>query len=340
MRIKRMLTLILILIIVFGLVHYRRTHKEAKFIPSVSTVSNTTPTAPESLVSKTSVPSGSYDLTFTAKSGASRAYRVHVPKRYDATKKMPVLFVFHGGFGSAEQIEYSSHLSALSDERGYIAVYGQGTAYGVLGAQVWNGGGCCGQAQEDKKNIDDVGYVREVFAQVNEKYNIDKARVYTTGMSNGGIFSNRLACEASDIFTGAAIVAGTIQIPTCTPTRKIPILIMHGTKDENVPYNGGVGPEAFTKSSYMPVEQGFAEWGMRNGCVGDISTTKIIPLVSGGNTIDKLTFAICAVPVVLYRINGGIHEWPGGERNRSKLVKPEPSGAIDASKTILDFFGI
>ena len=159
-------------------------------------------------------------------------------------------------------------------------------------------------------------------------------------MSNGGMFSNRLACEAADQFARTAVVAGTIQVKSCNPSKRMPVFIMHGTKDKNVPYYGGTGSKAVNQSTYIPVEQELAEWGMRNGCSGAVITTSVPPLVNDGITIDKLTFPSCVEPVVLYRVNGGVHEWPGGGPNDNVLEKPSATQSINASKTILDFFNL
>lgn len=284
-----------------------------------------------------SVASGDYTFSLVTKDGLTRSYRVRIPKGYDPSNASSVLFAFHGGFGSAEQFETASHLSDFADKRGFIVVYGQGTSLGVVRAPVWNAGGCCGKAAG---KIDDVGYVRDVVAEVQKKYHVDASRIYMTGMSNGGMMVNRLACEAADLFAGAAIVSGTIQINSCHPVKQMPILIMHGTKDTNVPYYGGVGGKSFNQSTYISVEQELAEWGKRNGCEGTASVTTVPPLVNDGKTVDRLDFPRCVQATVLYRVNNGIHEWPSGEASSNILEKPLPTKVINASKTILDFFGL
>lgn len=267
-----------------------------------------------------------------------RTYLVHTPLGYDSTHQYPVVVGLHGGFGNAEQFEKASHLSEKADAKGFIAVYGQGTALGAINAPTWNAGGCCGASAQDKNNVDDVGYVRAVIEKVRQDYSVNSSRVYVTGMSNGGMMANRLACEAADMFAGAAIVSGTIQIATCTPSRQIPIMIMHGTADDNVPYNGGQGSKAVNRSTYMSVEHEFIEWGTRNSCEGSVVATSIPSQSSDGITIDKLAYGHCAQTVVLYRVNGGGHEWPGGRQAGNALERKLPTRAVDATQTILDFF--
>ena len=348
--------MLITLIIIGGLlwlVHEHRQNKKAALnAPVTSTMpGNTnltpspTPSSNTEVADPTSqtfekVASGNYTFSFVTPDKLTRTYVVHIPKNYDPAKAYPVLFGFHGGFGHADQFEQSSQFSPLADQRGFIVVYGQGTEWGLLKAPVWNGGACCGQAVDAQKNVDDVGYVRTIVTQIKAKYHIDSKRIYTTGMSNGAIFSNRLACEAADIFAGAAPVSGTMQITTCTPSKQMPILMIQGTADTNVPYEGGPG-SGLSGATFIPVVQAFADWAKRNACTGPITTTVIPPLeTTDGHTIDKLEYGNCAQPTVLYRINGGIHEWPSGDLNANRATKQEPSKALNASKTIADFFGL
>jgi polyhydroxybutyrate depolymerase len=238
------------------------------------------------------------------------------------------LFAFHGGFGTADSYELSSRFSEYADQRGFVVVYGQGTGQNP----VWNAGGCCGSAMASRENIDDVGYARNVLSQIKTKYNINNREVYAAGMSNGSMFTNRLACEASDVFAGAATVSGTIQVPVCNPTKRMPMLIVHGTADSRIPYYGGTGTVLTSSSTFIPVEQEFADWGKRDGCLGATSTVRIPSLDSADSkTVDRITFQSCGKPVELYRINGGEHEWPGA----SSATK-----VFNASETILNFFGL
>jgi hypothetical protein len=106
----------------------------------------------------TAYPSGTTTVAMLDHDGESRSYRVHVPPGYDGLTPVPLVFVFHGGGGSGEQIELrSSGMNEIADREGFVAVYADGT--GTI--RTWNAGGCCGSAARDE--VDDVGFVRALL---------------------------------------------------------------------------------------------------------------------------------------------------------------------------------
>lgn len=268
-----------------------------------------------------------------------RRYNVYVPQGFDTSKPHAVLLALHGGFGSAEQFEKTSGLDAQADTHQFLVVYGQGTSWGRVKAPVWNAGNCCGQAVDSDKRVDDVGYLREVLRRVKADYTVDETRVYATGMSNGGMMANRLGCEASDVIHGIAAVSGTIQVTSCQPTQPRPVLLMHGTADPRVLYGGGES-SGLIKVQAIPVMQAFGDWARRNACTGGLSTEPIVTKSSDGKTVDRLSYAGCAQPTLLYRINGGVHEWPGGSTTTNALEHAQPTQDIQAAAIITTFFGL
>ena len=103
--------------------------------------------------------------------GLERSYILHVPPSYNESQSLPLVLAFHGGGGNAENQMHVSGLNQLADEKGFIVVFPNGS--GRLGDKLltWNGGGCCGYAQEH--NIDDVGFVRALIAELKSEFNID-----------------------------------------------------------------------------------------------------------------------------------------------------------------------
>ena len=75
-------------------------------------------------------------------------------------------------------------------------------------------------------------------------YDIDKSRIYSTGMSNGGYMSYLLACGSTDKFAAIASVTGSMTTDTfdnCAPSRPISTLQIHGELDGTVPIDGSLG---------------------------------------------------------------------------------------------------
>lgn len=181
-------------------------------------------------------PEGDMVLRSLRHDGMTRWYRVYTPPSYDPSLPTPVVFAFHGYTMNAKQMAKSYGIRKLADTEGYIAVFPEGT--GALGGwplflyQSWNAGHCCGFAI--RNNVDDVGFIDELIDQVAEAWNVDMARVFATGMSNGAMLSYRLAAELPDRFAAIAPVAGNRPIDDI-PTEPIPVIAFHGALDCLVP---------------------------------------------------------------------------------------------------------
>ena len=125
-----------------------------------------------------------------------------------------------------------SGFNGVADQNGFVVVYPNGT--GRWSGDIlftWNGGNCCGSAQE--KNVDDVGFMRAIVTDLQTQFKIDPKRIYATDMSNGGILAQRLGCEAADLFAAIAPVAGTLNFTPCTPSRSVSVIEFHGTADQH-----------------------------------------------------------------------------------------------------------
>lgn len=265
--------------------------------------------------------------------GLEREYLVHVPRAYDAARPMPVVFAFHGGGGHMAYMAGPAYgLVPKAEREGFIAVFPNGYS-GLPGGRfaTWNAGACCGDARD--RAIDDVGYVRRVHADVARRLNVDRRRVFAAGMSNGGMMSYRLACEAADLFRAVASVAGTDVTRGCTPSRPVPVLHIHALDDTHVLYGGGAGPDAFrdrTKVTDFPsVPATFAKWSRIDGCAAPRRTwgtpgawCEVSAPCGGGTTVQLCT------------TRTGGHTWPGGAAARGKA----PSDALSANDVIWDFF--
>lgn len=225
---------------------------------------------------------GSHDDLTLEHDGIQRSYDVYIPAGYDPMVGAPLVFDFHGLGSNSTQQANNSGLDEFADAEGFIVVRPNGVD------SAWNGGNCCGDS-------DDLGFVLALVEQMQIDACVDPARIYATGMSNGGIMSHRLACDAADTFAAVAPVAGmlTMSPASCTPARPIPVLAFHGTADNIV--------------SYSAAQSAIETWVELNGCSG-------VPTVSAmnGDVICE-TWDECdeGVTVTLCSVDGGGHCWPG-----------------------------
>ena len=227
--------------------------------------------------------------------GATRSYEIHVPPGYDGASPHPLVLSFHGFTSSGLAQEESTKMNVVADREGFLVAYPNGLD------QSWNAGLCCGLSATN--GVDDVGFVRALIEDIGGRGCVDEARVYATGMSNGGFLSHRLACEAADVIAAVAPVAGVLGIDeaACTPARPISIMHLHGTGDPLVPYDGGGLADSAS------VEDSTAGWLERNGCTGEPAVT----YQNGMATCETVDQCSGDASVTVCTIEGGGHCWPG-----------------------------
>lgn len=285
--------------------------------------------SPTPTVSPTTLPSGESIHTLTH-DGLERSYILHIPASINWDQPVPLVLVFHGGTGNAESAIRMSGFNEVSDQNDFIVAYPNGT--GRLSDDkllTWNAGTCCGFAQE--KNIDDVGFARAIVTDLQTLVNIDAKRIYAAGMSNGGMLSHRLACEATDIFAAIAPVAGTLNFSTCNPSQSISVIEFHGTGDAHLPYDGGFGPESLVDVDFVSVKDSVDFWVSFNGC-----TSGSEPDLSDEIQLESWIGCSNNSAVQLYTIIDGGHAWPGG--GIGWPGSDEPTRDISASELIWEFF--
>ncbi|WP_197722840.1 alpha/beta hydrolase family esterase [Sulfurivermis fontis] len=267
--------------------------------------------------------------------GLERRYRLHVPTGYDAARPMPLLVALHGGGGN---MDYQANdkfygLISKSEREGFVVAFPNGYSR-LRGGRLatWNAGRCCGDARD--RNIDDVGFIRKMVAEIGQRVNVDSARIYATGMSNGGLMSYRLACEMADVFTAIAPVAGTDNTLTCSPARPVSVLHIHARDDGHVLFEGGAGPAAVDGAKitdFTSVADTVAKWVQLNGCRREAQRT----LETAGVYCDTYSQCRGGAQVQLCVTEDGGHSWPGGNKPR---IGAKPSRAISANDVMWEFF--
>jgi polyhydroxybutyrate depolymerase len=284
-------------------------------------------------------PAAAADFTLTvAHGGLTRTALVHVPDT-GAGRARPVVLNLHGGGASAESHRKWTHMDAAADRHGFVVVYPNGSS-GIGGSLLtWNAGTCCGRAQA--RNVDDVGFLLRLLGALEHRVAVDRARVYVTGLSNGSMMAQRLAAEAADRIAAVAPVAGALALRAFAPSRPMPVMHIHSVDDPRALYPGGSGPPFPGTSArilHTAVEDSLHRWTTFDGCPDAPETA---PAVHGadGHSATRLTWGPCrdGVEVVLWRLTGAGHVWPGAEALLPKMLGPATS-VLDANEEIWRFF--
>ena len=236
-----------------------------------------------------------------------RDYIIHIPSTYNTNTPIPLVFCFHGYTSSASTIMSYSMFNTVSDTADFIIIYPQGTL--LQGSTHWNVGGWT-----TSSTTDDVGFISSLLDSISNAYNIDDKRVYSTGMSNGGYMSFLLACQLSNRIAAIASVTGSMTPQTynaCNPQHPTPILQIHATNDQTVPY---VGDPTWTKS----INDVLQYWVAYNNCNTSATTTAIADInIFDGSTVEHIVYAggNNYVSTEHFKISGGGHDWPGSWGN-------------------------
>ena len=262
--------------------------------------------------------------------GTDREYLLSVPDGYDDGKLAPLLFDFHGFTSSMQEQAVYTHLAEQGGQRGYVVITpnGQGD---VL--RRWS-------LLPSAKVNPDVAFVQAMLRATNRTLCINPRRIFAAGISNGAMFSTVLACALPGRFAAIAPVAGINGAPVCDPgAPRVNVLAFHGTADPIVPYQGGdyfsgtLARRTAGREQAQPVDDAVATWAAFDGC-GTPPTPAFV-----AEDVQRVVWPDCPAngTVVLYRIIGGGHTWPGAPPVRaSRLGATTPS--ISATNLILDFF--
>jgi polyhydroxybutyrate depolymerase len=290
--------------------------------------------------------SGDHRFSITHQS-MQRSYLLRVPPQSASGKPLPVVLNFHGAGGNAETQKWYSKMDAAADRDGYIAVYPNGT--GGIGGQflTWNAGSCCGPAAAMRS--DDVGFTLAVLEDIARKTPLDRSRIYATGLSNGSMMAYRLAAEASDRIAAVAGVAGAMTLTDFSPSLPVPVMHIHSVDDQLVLFDGGLGP-AFpfpisnSRALHASVDNMLNKWLDHNACPDKREISAPVPGKPGGpdaaHTAKQFIWRACrgGTQVVLWKLAGPGHVWPGGQRDFLPELLGTSSAVIDANTEIWRFF--
>lgn len=264
--------------------------------------------------------------------GVTRNYLLHVPDNLPSGKLVPLVLVFHGGGGHDWNMPGFTHFDDLADQEGFIVAYPDAVN------RHWND-------SRGESDADDVGFTRALIADVERAHSMEAHRVYATGISNGGFFSNRLACDLGDKIAAIASVAATMPkllVAECKPSRAISVLYMQGREDPLVPINGGeVGFVRGRKRGENISLADSAKFWRDNDRISSAPQVKdLADRFDDGTHVRReiWTGGKDDTEVDVYTIEGGGHTWPGGPQYLPTAIVGKASQNLNATRTIWEFF--
>lgn len=265
--------------------------------------------------------------------GIARDYYLHIPSGLkECADALPLVIALHGGGGKGSGMNILTNLNEVSDRHGFIVCCPEGVKHH------WNDG-----RSVSENGLDDVAFVRDLLDGLSASYNVDRSRVYATGISNGGFLSQRLACSLPGSIAAVASVAASVAVELdsiCHNDRPVPIMFILGTADPLVPFEGGtVGGVFGARGQVLSASDSIGYWVKRNRC------SPKARLIWQADTEDGMTAKQYVYdhfqggsPVMVYEIEGGGHTWPGGFQYYSKRFIGKTCRTFDASEAIWKFF--
>lgn len=250
--------------------------------------------------------------------GLTRWFDYFVPDDLPASS-VPLVLSLHGGTQNNKQmaIGASSRWLELAEEHKFIVILPNGVdaATGLSGASGsfhWND---CRMAGVAETGAEDVGFLAAVLDWAEANFQIDTERVYSTGSSNGGMMSFRLAFDLSDRI--AAIGPNIAHLPDDSecgsgPANPISVINLVGTEDTLVPFAGGnVG--GANRGTVLSSDATLAYW---TGFLATATPPNVVP-IPDINTTDESTVTMEAhcggsegTAIVRGVVDGGGHVIP------------------------------
>lgn len=273
--------------------------------------------------------------------GLERTFRLVVPPT--ESKPMALVLVLHGGgFGErgAKHIIGYTQFTRIALREKFVVVY----PMGIDGN--WNDGRDAESIWAQRERVDDVQFLRAVVEEVASRHPIDKTRVFSTGISNGGFMSHRLAAEASDLVAGIAPVAGGMSpllAKRFAPEHPVSVCIIQGDADPMIPFEGGiVGRRNRETRGSTTSTRSIVDLYVRNnrhsGKPKQVTLSNVAP--EDGTTTQRWTYprGRGGVKLQVDIIKNGGHTWPGKKPYMTERLIGKTSRDYDATEAIWEFF--
>ena len=249
-----------------------------------------------------------------------------------AGKTSPAVIILHGGMGSADQMRENSGFDPVARENGFMAVYAEGTEFGaVKGRHAWNTGHLL---RRQVRDADDIAYLDRLIDVLVAEHGADPTRIFMTGGSNGGMMTFVYAVQRAERLAAIAPVVASMFSFDVQPQVPLPVLMINGAKDEEVPLEGGMSANALVRAAqatpFKPVREVVDFWVKANK-----SRPEPVTAVAGSVTT-KTYAADDGGAVTEFVLDGeGGHGWPG---TRARRDDNAPIAAFRGAERVWSFF--
>lgn len=268
-----------------------------------------------------------------------RSWLLYVPTTYDDSTPTPVVVNLHGRFANAFSQANASDFNTIAEREGIIVVYPNALNSDLDPTQTeWNYGRDIPTYTPPPQN--DEQFIADLLDDIDDVLNIDRNRLYLTGLSNGGIMTQRMACTARDTFAAFAPVAATAPFgltTICDGTAPAPILFYNGTEDPM--WAGQQVEDNLGRTYYViaPMDATAAFWASHNDCNTTFEAANL-PSTDPDSSIRLMAFDDCPndAAVVIFAVLGGGHVWPGVRDYETQLG--EVNMDYNTSEVIWAFF--
>jgi len=242
--------------------------------------------------------------------GLPRNFIVTIPVGLEGPA--PMILVLHGlletGSAMRERVT-AGRFEEIARDFGVVVVYPNAFT------RVWNLGEGIG-AERIVPRRDDLAYLQRVIEMVRARVEIDPARVFASGFSQGGLMSFALACKNPDLIRAVASVAMSLPEGLAEDCARHPpdgVLLIHGSEDWVVPIEGGdIASGPGTTMALMSHERSVEFFRLIKGCSGPPETRRW-DARDDGTVVDRQGWYDCAVGAVEgYHVDGMAHRWPSG----------------------------
>lgn len=229
-------------------------------------------------------------------SGETRRYLLHVPESLERSRPAALIISLHGAWLYPGMQMRLTGWNDLADKEGFVVAYPRARGF----PRVWRLRPGSGLTTETR-------FISDLIDEISSGINIDPARIYVNGYSNGAAMTFMLSCTLADRIAAFGMVA-TPVLPWewCQDSRPVPMLAFHGTADRFAPYSGG--ETLLTDEPLLSMMDWFSRWGERNECSSG-PFDKSIAL-----NVELREYKECApgMETRFYTLKGSGHVWPGG----------------------------